>query len=208
MSATNQIGSGAAAPARKVRIWDLPTRLLKWSIAGVVAANWIIGENLSFTNIETHFLLGYIAGGLLVARLLWGLVGSKTARFSTMLRDILGLGRYLGTLFQRKPSHWRGHTPTGALWLLAFLVVLAGQVITGLFSFSDSYFSSGPLADLVDESVRLQFVSLHHLFGKLMLALVALHLAAVAFYAVWKRENLVGPMITGRRSATDDDTDV
>lgn len=202
MSASDNTGSGAAAPAPR-RIWDLPTRLLKWAIAGVVAVNWYIGENLSFTNIDTHFLLGYIAGGLLVARLLWGFVGSKTARFSTVFADIFRIGGYAGTLFQRKPSNWFGHTPTGALWLIVFLIVLAGQVVTGLYSFSDSYFSSGPLAETVDEATRLQFVSLHHLLSKALLLLVGLHIAAVVFYGVWKRENLVRPMITGKRPAED-----
>lgn len=187
----------AEQPPERRRVWDAPTRLLKWTTAGVVLAAWLLGSNMSFQNINQHFILGYVAGGLLLARLLWAVVGAPASRFSTMLRDLAALPSYIGRLFRPEPSHWPGHNPLGSLWLLAFWAALGTQVGTGLFAYSDSFFDGGPLNRLVDGETRVWLTGVHELGSDVILLLVGLHLAAVVFYAVWKNENLIGPMIHG-----------
>ena len=135
--------------------------------------------------------------GLLVARLIWGLAGARASRLSTILGDAIRAPSYARRLFRREPSLWNGHNPMGSLWLLAFWTALAVQIGSGLLSYSDSFFQGGPLHEYVSEAVNARANAIHALCSKILLALVALHLSAVLFYALWKRENLVRPMLTG-----------
>lgn len=192
----------------KARVWDLPTRLFHWALVGTVCTGWYLGENRNFSTIQLHFYFGYAVGGLLVFRLIWGMIGPSNVRLSALFPSPRKLRAYLSGIKDRKPGGARGHNPMGALSVLAMLIVLILQVVTGLFSEDDSLFAEGPLAQYVSTEMMQQMTSLHHLTSKLVMLLVVLHLAAILFYFVWKRENLVKPMITGwkkvRRKAEDD----
>ena len=103
----------------------------------------------------------------------------------------------------RQPSGVPGHNPVGALSVIAMVLALTTQVVTGLFSEDDALFYSGPLASEVSSDTVVMMTGYHNLFAKVVLVLVALHLAAILFYLVWKRENLVAPMLHGLKWVKD-----
>ncbi|MEL6979703.1 MAG: cytochrome b/b6 domain-containing protein [Pseudomonadota bacterium] len=189
-----------AAPEREPvleRIWDAPTRLLKWSIAGFVAATWAYGFSMSFETIGAHMTLGYIVAGLVGCRLLWGLVGPKPSRLITLARDGLGAPRYARSVLKPEPSYWPGHNPMGSLWLIAMLTALSVQIGTGLISYSDSFFDGGPLAAWAGSDWNSWANNIHDINSKVIIGLIGLHILVVFFYAAWKMEDLIGPMISG-----------
>ncbi len=192
-----------------VRIWDLPTRLFHWALVICVCAAWYIGDNRSFGNITYHFYLGYTIGGLLIFRLVWGLIGPANVRLSSLVHGPRAVGGYVAGVFRRSPSGTRGHNPIGSWSVLAMLISLVVQVITGLFAYDDGLFDGGPLSDTVSESTVLLMNSIHHTNANVLLLLVGLHVWAALFYLIWKRENLISAMITGRKlvQISDDDDD-
>jgi cytochrome b len=179
------------------KIWDPVTRLWHWVLALVVILNWVFGEFMSFDTVVWHFYLGYAVLGLLAFRILWGIVGPQNVRWKSLFPGPREIVNYLSKISQREPSGTPGHNPVGSLSALALIVVLLGQGVTGLFIESDDFFESGPLVGYVSEDVISRMTWLHHQFAEVLLVLVALHLAAIIFYRIWKRENLVKPMITG-----------
>jgi cytochrome b len=179
------------------KIWDPVTRLWHWVLATVVITNWIFGEFMSFDTVTWHFYLGYTVLGLLGFRILWGLVGPVPIRWGSLFPAPQALTAYLSKIGSREPSGTPGHNPLGSLSVLALLLVLAGQAATGLFIETDDFFESGPLISYVSEATVNSLTWWHHFLSKVLLALVVLHLAAIVYYHLWKRENLVKPMITG-----------
>lgn len=179
------------------KVWDFPTRLFHWLLAIAVFAGYYLGDNLSFSNYKWHFWLGYGVGGLIVFRILWGFIGSTASRFASFFPTPRRIFAYLPEMTKRAPSGEAGHSALGALSVFALLGALAVQVITGLLTYSDEIFAGGPLADSVSTQIQLQAGSIHHIMGDLLFYLVLLHLAAIAFYYFWKKENLIKPMITG-----------
>jgi len=194
-SETDEAGQGFV----KARVWDMPTRVFHWLLVLSVCAGWLIGENLSFSNIQWHFYLGYLTIGLLVFRLFWGFAGPASARFSGLFHSPGDIVRYLRGIGKRQPSGIAGHNPVGALSVLAMLCALVVQVATGLFAESDDLFSSGPLAGYVDSGFVQTANAVHEITSKVLLALIVAHLAALLFYWIWKRENLIGAMLTGMK---------
>ena len=180
-------------------VWDPCIRIWHWALACSVTAGWLIGEYREFDTIRWHFYAGYTTLGLLAFRLLWGFVGPAPVRFSGLLRSLRDIPAYLGHAFDRKPGGSPGHNPLGALSVIAMLMVLTLQATTGLFAEDDGLFSQGPFSHLLDSSQVVTVTAWHHYGATAILVLVALHLAAVAFYRIWKREDLVMPMITGKK---------
>lgn len=188
---------GASTPSGRVRLWDLPTRLFHWLLVVLVAFSWWSAEE---HKMELHRYSGYAVLGLLVFRIYWGFAGSSTARFSSFVKGPGATLAYARTLFTRAPSEMPGHNPMGALSVLAILAALIGQVSFGLFAVDIDGLESGPLSHLVDFDTGRVFAELHETSFNILLVLIGLHLAAVAFYLVFKRENLVRPMILGWRT--------
>ena len=185
----------------KVRIWDLPTRLFHWTLLALVVASFVSGR-IGGNAMKWHMLSGYTILTLIVFRLLWGIAGSRYARFASFVR---GPGEVLATLLatvRGSATPHAGHNPLGALSVLALLVALFVQASTGLFA-NDDISTEGPLAKLVSGAVSESLTSIHRINRYVILALVALHLAAIAFYTWVKRERLVGPMITGDKHGID-----
>lgn len=173
-------------------IWDLPLRLFHWLLAlavpGAVITGWL-GGNLMIW----HGWLGALILGLIVFRLVWGVVGTPTARFHRFVRGPAALRAYLR-------GQWRGigHNPLGALSVVAMLLVIGLQAISGHFARDDIAFS-GPLTAVIGNAASDRVTRLHRLGGDLVLILVALHLAAIAYYRLVRRQDLITPMFTGGR---------
>ncbi len=186
------------------KIWDPLIRIWHWLLLITVTAGWLLGQYRDFDTIDYHMYLGYSTGVLLLIRILWGFAGPPPVRFSALAVTPADLIAYLRDLPSRSPSGMSGHNPVGALSAIAILVALATQVITGLFSEDDGLFSQGPLAYWVSDSMRGAIGHIHHVCARVILFLVGLHVAAILFYLVWKRENLIKPMITGWKTVRRD----
>ena len=188
----------------RVRIWDLPTRLFHWGLVILIGLAW---WSISTQQLALHRTVGALVAGLVVFRVWWGLFGGSTARFSHFLRGPGAVLAYARGLVRRDAGEGTvtpGHNPMGGWSVVLLLAVTATIVGFGLFAGDVDGLESGPLAGLLDYDGG-RFAS--HWHGKafdLMKLLVLLHLAAIAFYAVFKRENLVRAMIDGRKSRVDD----
>ena len=175
-----------------MKVWDLPTRLFHWSILAVVGFCWWTAET---GRMEWHYRSGMVALQLVAFRLIWGFIGSRTARFSAFLR---GPGAVLAYL--RRPAdapHEAGHNPLGALSVVAMLLALVTQIATGLFSVDVDGNVSGPLSHLVDFDLGRAAAAIHHVSFTALQMLVVLHVLAIGVYRLRGR-HLVLPMITGR----------
>jgi cytochrome b len=181
-----------------MRVWDLPIRLFHWLLAALIAFSWWAHED----HLDWHRLSGFAIAGLLVFRLWWGLAGSSTARFSSFLKGTGGVLAYL-----RGAPAGPGHNPLGGWSVAAMLATLIVQIALGLFSVDQDGFESGPLARLVDFDTGRLAAAGHELVFNLLVALIVLHLAAIGWYG-FRRKNLVGPMITGRTTASDGATEL
>ena len=175
---------------QKIRLWDLPTRLFHWLLALSVTAALITAQ-IGGDVMDWHGRMGLLITGLVVFRLLWGVMGSTYARFTQFFPTPARL-----KAFQRGAWRGVGHNPLGALSVLALLGLLAFQIMSGLFSNDDISFV-GPLFDLVGKDVSNRLTGLHKLVSNGIYLLIGLHLAAIAFYALVKKDNLVKPMVTG-----------
>ena len=176
------------------RVWDLPTRIFHWALVVCIialVATGLLGGNAMLW----HMRFGFAVLSLLLFRIVWGLIGGRWSRFvsfiyapSTVLAYLKGAG---------KPEHSVGHNPLGAGSVFAILLFLLAQVGSGLVS-DDEIATSGPLSKFVSNAVVSAATSYHKNVGKyVLLALVVLHIAAIVFYLLRKRENLVAPMIHG-----------
>ena len=180
-----------------IPVWSPTVRAWHWLLATSVIAGWMLGEFRTFSIMQWHFYAGYCTIGLLVFRIGLGFIGPDPVRFATLLRSLRHIGPYLKSLFRREPSGMAGHAPLGALASLVFLLLLIVQATSGLFSEDDGLFYEGPLSDLLSSDGVRTATSIHNNFAQALLVMFGLHLAAMLFYGLWKRENLVKPMLTG-----------
>jgi cytochrome b len=184
-----------------IRLWDLPLRLFHWGVVVLIPLMWWTYKQ---GNMERHETFGLMLLFLVTFRVMWGLIGSETARFTSFVKGPFTILSYL-TAKDRTPSV--GHNPLGALSVLALLLVLLAQIGLGLFSQDTDGLFSGPLnhyipADNLDLGDRVHH--LHKLGFNVILALVGVHLAAILFYTLVKKERLVPPMVTGRKAVDPD----
>jgi len=183
---------------RRIRVWDLPLRLFHWALVLAVLAAFVA---VNIDAMDWHRRAGLAVLGLIVFRVVWGFTGSTHARFRDFVRGPRTILDYLAGRW-----HGQGHNPLGALSVLAMLGVLGAQAVAGLFANDDATFS-GPLAGLVSGDTSDLVTSLHHLQALLIVLLVLLHLGAIGWYSLVKKQDLVRPMITGRRDVDDGDPD-
>jgi cytochrome b len=194
-TASDQTADNDAATA-PVKLWDLPVRLVHWSFVALLPGLWWTAEN---GQMETHIQLGMVMLILVVFRILWGLFGSSTARFASFVRGPIAVGRYLRGLFGKEGQPIVGHNPLGALSVVALLLLLGAQTLLGLFASDTDGLYYGPLNSLVGYDAAETLTDWHHLGFNVIVAVVILHVLAIAFYLTVKRDNLVTPMITGRK---------
>jgi cytochrome b len=185
-----------SASAHTVRVWDAPLRIFHWGL--VASVTTAIASGLKGGDwMELHGKAGIAIAGLLAFRLVWGVVGSETARFTSFVRGPSAIAAYLR-------GRWQGlgHNPLGALSVLAILALLSAQVVTGLFG-NDEIAFSGPLSAWVSEDTSIWMTGKHRLLVYGVYAILALHILAILGYRVFKKESLVPPMVTGEKAVVE-----
>lgn len=178
-----------------VKIWDLPTRLFHWVLVAGIVFMWFSAE-ISDSLMDRHAQVGEFLLALILFRIIWGLAGSESARFGMFLTSPSGTIRYAKTLFSRKPSWHAGHNPLGGWMVVALLLAVLVQGLTGLFA-TDDIMTEGPLSKLVSSDTADWLTGIHHSSFDVLLALIVLHVAAILYYRIFKRTNLISAMVKG-----------
>jgi cytochrome b len=178
----------------EIRVWDWPVRLTHWLFVFCLTLSWWSAEQRAM---DWHRYSGYALLGLLVFRIYWGFAGSSSARFSTFVRGPNSVIAYIrGSREQRVDA---GHNPLGGWSVAAMLTLMLTQVLIGLFVSDVDGLESGPLSHLVSFGASRTLADIHEIVFNVILGLVALHLAAILFYLLAKRDNLIVAMLTGKR---------
>lgn len=175
----------AADTSPTVRVWDLWTRLFHWSLAVCFATAWLTSGAWQ----SIHEWSGYAVAGLVVWRLLWGLVGPHQVRFSRFVRSPSTALSHLKAMRHGREPRYLGHNPAGGWMIVVLLTGLGLQTFSGWLSTTDAFWGVGWLQET------------HGFLGNLLLALVGLHVAGVVASSWLHRENLARAMITGRKRA-------
>lgn len=178
-----------------VQVWDLPTRIFHWCLVALIAAQWISAE---LGKLSVHMTLGTIVLVLLVFRLIWGVFGSRTSRFADFVRGPAAILAYLKASKSGHPPVVLGHNPLGAYSVLILLLLVIVQGISGLYT-SDDIATDGPLVAQATSATVNLMSKLHRGGFNLLLLFVVLHVAAIAFYRLVKKDDLIRPMLTGRK---------
>ena len=186
--------------SEKRLVWDLPLRLFHWLLVTCMVAAYVTAK-LGFDWMQWHFYLGYCTIGLLVFRILWGFFGPRHARFTNFIRSPSAVWLYLKGIFKRGTPPSIGHNPVGGLMVLLMLVLVAIQAGTGLFT-TDAIVWAGPYNPAVSESTASFLSTVHNWNFNFIIGVVLLHVAAIVFYAFYKNQNLVVPMLHGHKPAT------
>jgi len=180
-------------------VWDLPLRLFHWLFALSIFASWATAK-AGFDWMQWHFYLGYWMIGLLVFRILWGFFGPRYARFGSFIRKPSAVWLYLKGMANRASAPSIGHNPVGGLMVIVMILLVAVQVTTGLFT-TDDVVWAGPYNPAVSKSTASLLSTVHNINFNLVLTAIGLHITAILFYAFYKKQNLVIPMLTGHKPA-------
>lgn len=187
------------AASHSIRVWDLPTRLFHWMLVACIIGS-VVTSQIGGDAMPWHFRFGFAIASLLLFRLVWGLIGGRWSRFASFLYSPATVLRYLKG--DARPEHAVGHNPLGAASVFAMLVVLIAQVSTGVVS-DDEIAAVGPFAQFVSNATVSAATTYHKTVGKfLLVALIVLHLGAIAYHYFAKRDNLVRPMLHGDKVLT------
>ncbi len=190
-----------------IKVWDFPTRAFHWILVIAMAICVYTSYNFSdfyelgpvgsYSAMALHQYAGVVILALLVFRIIWGIVGATTSRFSNFIKCPSHILNYL----KKSVTSTEGHNPLGALMVVALILMLLIQVTTGLFLEDNTYmFTDAPLADSIKGSLRSDLLSIHALGRTVLLWLIGLHITAVFAYLFVKRQNLIRPMLTGKRA--------
>lgn len=180
-----------------LHVWDLPTRVFHW----LLVASFIVAYVSNWAGVSYftwHLWSGYFVVILVGFRILWGIFGTHHAQFVNFVRHPLESLRYAKHLAANKAKSYPGHNPLGALMVLLLLTVMLVQAVTGLFA-NDEIFNVGPLYGYIDNELSLKLTGIHKELFYWILAAVGVHVAAVLFYVLVKRENLIKAMVTGKK---------
>jgi cytochrome b len=183
--------------ARFVPVWDLPTRVFHWSLVVLVLTNLAVEPRGSVLAYRVHVTAGYLIAALIVFRLVWGVIGSKRARFADFVAGWATVRTYARRLVRLDPPHSVGHNPLGGWMIVVLLGTLGALILTGLVATARRV--AGPLAYLVPTSIGRLIAEVHEFLGNALIALIAIHIAGVILDMMLGGGNLVRAMFTGRK---------
>ena len=193
------INSPDTPKTRQVKVWDILVRVTHWTVAAGIIANLLFTEDGS----DLHVYVGYIVVGLVVLRLLWGLIGTRYARFTNFFPTPTRLKAHLSNLsIRRVDEQHLGHNPLAAIMMLSLWTAIIGLGITGYLMESHIFSHIQLLGnkDLLEE--------IHELLANSLYLLVPLHIIAAIAMSYWQRQNLIKSMVTGKKTVTDKPSDI
>jgi cytochrome b len=183
---------------RPVQVWDAAVRVFHWLLVALIAFMWWSGRQKGDW-LNYHFYAGYTILTLLIFRIIWGFVGGTHARFADFIYGPGAIIAYLKTLPSRTAAKFAGHNPIGGWSVVLMILCVAVQAGTGLFANNEDYGFEGPLVKLVSGATSNWLTGIHRVSINVLLALIAVHISAVVYYLVYKKENLIAPMFHGRK---------
>lgn len=184
--------------SHEIKVWDPMVRIFHWSLVTLFIVTFATEDEL----MTVHAYAGYGIMGLLLFRLVWGMVGSPHARFSDFVRPPREALAYLKDMAALRAKRYLGHNPAGGIMIVALLISLLLTTLTGLAAYGTE--GSGPLAMLLaglGESGEEVFEEVHEFFANFTLFLVVIHVAGVILGSILHNENLVRAMFTGKKTA-------
>lgn len=181
--------TSAEATHGRILVWDIPTRIFHWSLVACFVIAYLTSESERWQ--LWHVTAGYTFGALLTFRLVWGLVGTRYARFGNFIQGPKQVARYLGSLLTRHPQHYVGHNPAGAWAIVGMIGLGLLTVLTGWASFND-------YGDWFGE--------LHEGIVNVLLLVIAIHIGGVIISGFLHHENLVRAMVNGYKQGKLTDT--
>jgi len=179
-------------------IWDLPLRLFHWLFAISILASWYTSEQEG-EMIELHMQLGYFILGLVIFRLIWGFAGTKHSRFSEFFPTPSKIINYLRESETDHQIKYAGHNPLGSLMVFLMILLIVLQAVSGLF-INDDIFSSGPYYGILSAEMEKTMTFIHHNTFNVMIGAIVMHVLAIVYYRLKMKTDLVTPMITGKKS--------
>lgn len=206
-----------AAPVRSQKVWDWTVRTFHWGLVFLIACMWSTAEGHGIWESLDGFMVeqGWIAYGwgdmgwhrrigmlvlfLWFYRVYWGLFGASTAKFSDFVKGPGKVIAYAKSLTKGNYKPSTGHSPLGALSVVALILVVGTQVGTGLFTIDVNGLESGPLSKFLEFDTGRLFSEFHEMSFRALYILIALHVLAVLAYQFALKANLVRPMLTGSR---------
>lgn len=181
---------------RRVYVWDPLVRIFHWGLVALLGFSWYAGST-GGNMMEYHMWSGYAVLTLVLARIVWGFIGTSYARFRSFLHAPRAILTDLFTMHRRESGvRVVGHTPLGGVNIVLLLACLLIQAGTGLFA-NDDIFTEGPLYPLIGKDTSDWLTMIHHYNFNVLLVLVGLHVTAVLYHLLHRRENLIVPMVTG-----------
>lgn len=187
--------STSVATATKNLLWDWPVRICHWSIVLLVAACWWTAEN---NEIVYHSYCAYALLAVVIFRIYWGFFGSSSARFSHFLQTPAAAWRYVKNFSRRDVPLSAGHNPIGGYSALVLLLLLLLQIVFGLFAIDVDGFDGGPFSDYLSFKTSRMITGWHEITFNVLLGFIALHVVAVLYYLLWRRQNLTAAMLHGK----------
>lgn len=186
-----------AQPPKAIRVWDLPIRVFHWSLVTCFFIAYLTEDDF----ITLHSYAGYTILGLIVLRLLWGIIGTKHARFSDFAQSPRTILNYLQQVIAFKARRYLGHNPAGGAMVLMLLLTLSLTSLTGLATYAVEQ-SSGPLVGFMSTLpayITKAAEELHELLANFTLLLILLHVVGVLLASYQHAENLIRAMFTGQK---------
>lgn len=185
--------------SESVKVWDPLVRVFHWVLVVAFFTAYFTEEDL----MDVHVLAGYTVLGLVLFRILWGLVGTRHARFSDFVFRPATVMQYLRDIFALHPKRYLGHNPAGGLMIVLLLISLLATTLLGLGVYALEE-GAGPLAGMLAGAGEVWedvFEETHEFFANFTLFLVVVHVAGVVVESLLHGENLVRSMVTGRKVA-------
>lgn len=190
---------------RNTLIWDFPTRIFHWVLVIAFTAAWVTSENDRF--LFHHVFAGYLLIGLLIFRLIWGMFGSRYARFRSFAYDWPSSTAYIKALITGNAARYIGHNPAGSYAIFAILVMILFVTVTGILVLGGEE-GHGPLKGFVSYELGIQAKEFHEISVNLMLVLIFIHICGVVVESLYHKENLIWSMISGRKATPRSEKDV
>lgn len=177
----------------RIKVWDGFIRGFHWLLVIALGVLYVSGEE---GWLDIHFVTGYSLLALMITRLIWGVIGSDTAKLSALINS----PKKVVAALKSDKEQRAGHNAAGSLMVIAFFVLVLLQLITGLFS-TDDILVDGPLVQYVSYDLVELAGSIHHSNIDFLIAAVALHVLAIAIYRL-KGKQLVKTLLTGKTEST------